>query len=222
MEILLPENRVSLDTQLAFGNNGTKWREDERMFTYDKSVKIVKTLKRRTAQDVIYLGLELMWAKAHLRHGEWLTFLEDVGVNRSASSRFMKYTKGYMVEKGLLIEGDKKVNKSQIAHSMNLLNSDVATLQQISTRGFWGMKPVGMLDIPAGAEKDKAINFDIPNTISKIRKQAPKWSNEERQGTIALLKLWVEMAQCMVTELEDFDQQENEQSLPLLALAQVM
>lgn len=219
MEILLPENRVSLDTQLAFGNNGTKWREDERWFTYDESVEIVKILKCRTAQNIIYLGLELMWTKVHLIHGKWLTFLEDVGMNRSASSRFMKYARRYMVDKGLLIEGDKKVNKSQITQSMKVLKSDVATLQQISMREFWGMNSNTMVDTSTGIKEEYILGLDIPRNIRAMRIKAPKWTKEERHRAIEVLQLWIEIAQGMIAELEDYDEQANEQSLPLLALA---
>lgn len=218
LELVLPGQRIPMTTQLALGNNGARWRDDERGFDYHDSVGIIKALKHRTARDIVCLGLELLWAKAHLKHGRWLEFLEEVDMHRSASSRFMKYAKSYMVQQRMMGEGESKPRKHQITTAMKALNQDVAMLHNLPMREFWGMKPTA--DFISGSVETKAVlGFNLFKIIGRIREHWAAWNEEERSTAIETLRVWVELAEGVIRELEAQSSEKEDPTVTQVPLA---
>ena len=202
LELVLPGQRIPVTTQFALGNKGASWRDDERGFDYHDSVGIIRALKHRTAQDIVCLGLELLWAKAHLRHGRWLGFLEEVSLHRSASSRFTKYARGYMLQHGMMSEGAKKPRKQEIVEGMKVLNSDVAMCQHlVAMREFWGMKPATN-ETSGPPETGGILGFNLFKVIRAIREHYADWSTEERSRVSEALRVWIGVVEGVITDLE--------------------
>jgi hypothetical protein len=199
--LVLAGETIPLTTQLAFGADGNKWREEEERWDYDNSVRIIKILKRRTAQDICLLGLELWWVKIHLKSKfrSWGQFLEDVGMNYSSASRFKRFAQTYMATKGIM--SGVTPTKREVLTAIKELNADLAMLQHLDMREFWGVKS-NTLIITGPAENRNIWGFSFGKIFKQIWQHWAEWTPEERLAVVETLKLWVEMFQTLIADLE--------------------
>jgi hypothetical protein len=168
--VMLPGLLIELNTQFGLSNNEEKLAQDERAFDYWQSVRLVKDLKHRTAQGIIALGLELYWAKIHLKHGTFLDFLQEVDISRSTSSRFMKAAREYM---GMPVLKGKR-GESQIMTALTQIYSEVALTQHLDRGEFWGNRkknaePVALDEIETAVFENCGGVFRVFESIRRLK-----------------------------------------------------
>jgi len=60
-------------------------------FDLGQSTQNILQLKKRTAENIVEIGLELIEVKKNLKHGQWLKWLEEeVKFSQSTAWRFMQ------------------------------------------------------------------------------------------------------------------------------------
>lgn len=174
----------------------------QRPFDIKESIKIIESYKRKTVRDILTIGLELYWAKLHTYHGEWLPFLVTINLNRYTSSKLMKLARGYMVDTNIIQENDKP-NKAAIHLAKHILNTDVATLQLLDMRKFWGVEqspqPVVKGYPPM---QGRIFGVNLFGVLKKLNEQLPKMKPSELDDAIDTLNAWIPLAQSHVEELQ--------------------
>jgi len=140
-----PKEEIVLTTQLGLD-------QDQRIWNYHESVRVIRILKKRTAAYHIFLGLELHWAWLHIdkikdskkKQAKRQQYLNDIDMDKSAVSRFRGTATRYMVDAGIIASPEKDLITMEtvaLAHDEALKN--VATLQHtiVDGRAFWSMQP---------------------------------------------------------------------------------
>jgi len=75
-------------------------------FDLGQSTQNILQLKKRTAENIVEIGLELIEVKKNLKHGQWLKWLEEVEFSDRTARRFMSFALGKIED----IWGNKKLD----------------------------------------------------------------------------------------------------------------
>jgi len=205
IKMIIPGETISLATQFAFGNNGDKWREDERRWDRENSVRVARKVRDYTGRGVALFGLELWWARIHIRgKKEWGRYLVDVfgKLNYSAASRF----KSFVVKTGLITDHP---TAKEILNAMKGVNSDVAMLQKIDMTAFWGMarsKPMVTTDHP---ENREIAGFGAGAMIKTLRQKWPEYNYEEKKNIVETLFMYEDLIEGYFNVISDDPQMEQ-------------
>lgn len=112
-------------------------------FNLEESTQRVKDYARWTTVGMIACGIEFMWVKKNLKHGEWEDWVKNgLGWNPSTAYRFINVAKLYCEEQALPIKRRDDLNVTREKFSY-LLASNLASTQDLAMANIdpWGNLP---------------------------------------------------------------------------------
>lgn len=109
-------------------------------FNLDESTERIKGYARWTITGMIACGVELMWIKKNLKHGEWEPWIKnELGWNSTTAYRFMNAARLYLKEQGI-----KQIQTGTLVSYRETLASNLALAQDLAIRSDidpWGHQP---------------------------------------------------------------------------------
>lgn len=142
-------------------------------FNLGESTQRIKGYARWTIASMIACGIELMWVKENLDHGQWLNWLKnDLVWSPTTASRFMNVARLYLKEQGI-----KQIQKATVASYRETLASNFASTQNLAIRSKidpWGNQPrqlttsdnwLKVYDVWNFASRDPNLGVEWPGNI---------------------------------------------------------
>ena len=127
----------------------------QRPFSVKESIQRARFLFHKGCVYNILLGLELMWARPHLRHAHWYPYLAKVGIDPSSATRRIRLAVEFIVRDGIAQDRNNVLQKKRsskydllcapqtmkIAFKRITEDSNRALTHGLGNLDIWGNKP---------------------------------------------------------------------------------
>ena len=155
-------------------------------------------LRRGTAANIL-LGLELLRAKIHLKHGNWYPYLLKVGIDPSGVSRRMKLTLKYLTRCGIKEPGER-VTIGDIQEGELRLESNPAEMHGLEKEDLWSDNSKRN----DTAAPDSIFGFSLARYWPKIDALIHKRLNpQKRREAIETLEMWADQLRSRAQQLRE-------------------
>jgi len=109
---------------------------NQRVFDINDSKEKIRELKKHGDRYLVEVGLELLWVKHNIRHGQFLYFLEQVEINPRTAERYMQA--GFRFIEHYRLERKNKGHSIQLAWKELASKSTLDDEFELDREVLWG------------------------------------------------------------------------------------